>query len=41
MAGWLADRDGNYVLALQLMCGIYIISTILFWILKQPIAKEL
>ena len=36
LTGWLADKQGNYILAMQLMCGIYIISTFLFWILKQP-----
>tara|TARA_B110000116_G_scaffold268382_1_gene282332 strand:+ start:129 stop:1379 length:1251 start_codon:yes stop_codon:yes gene_type:complete len=40
LTGWLADKQGDYVLAMQLMCGIYIISTILFWILKQPVVKE-
>ena len=36
LTGWLADKQGDYILAMQLMCGIYIISTFLFWILKQP-----
>ena len=36
LTGWLADKQGDYILAMQLMCGIYICSTFLFWILKQP-----